>query len=368
MEHPKRKLSSDSPPRSRSNSVSQHAEVDESSCISSTSTTATKKEPTDFANLPSHLEIHPQNATLTSNPNNHQQYIKRPLNAYMIWTVEQRQKIHKEPRQKMNEISRAMGEVWKKMSDAEKAPYFEQAKKYSDEHKKALRDNPNLAYVPSKKKIRLTSKNADNDKSVSNSSSPDLTDPPETPTVLNSRASSFAPMSPPVNGLQHHHQQQHSLQRPSQNPITITPRISYYHPVSTNGDGLDGQHSTVRIVPANRANITHQSLQQGMVPVYETNTYTMMSQPSNGLFQTPQLPQRPAQSQASQQSLQPSQCQTTNAVAASSDSSLNSNQIRERYYAALCQPQFPNPFEAPSKLREANYYYDLHLQLHKKPL
>jgi hypothetical protein len=371
-------MSSESPTRSRSNSISQHAaDVDESSCISSTSNTTTTaapttKTPTDFANLPSHLEIHPQNATLTSNPNNHQQFIKRPLNAYMIWTVEQRQKIHKEPRQKMNEISRAMGEVWKKMTDAEKAPYFEQAKKHADEHKKALRDNPNLSYVPSKKKMRLSSKSGDNDKSVSNSSSPDLSDIPESPAILNSRGASFTPMSSPplnVNGLL----QQHQLQRQSQTPLSLTPRISYYHPISTNGEGLDGQHSTVRIVPANRANITHQSLQQGMIPVYETNAYTMMTQPTNGIFQTPQLPQRlPQSSQAtSQQTLQPSQAQTTNAstaAAASNDSFLNSNQIRERYYAALCQPNFANPFEAPSKLREANYYYDLHLQLHKKPL
>jgi hypothetical protein len=343
-------MSSDSPPRSRSNSVSQHVDADESSCIStsSTTTTTTKREATDFSNLPSHLEIHPQNATLTSNPNNHQQYIKRPLNAYMIWTVEQRQKIHKEPRQKMNEISRAMGEVWKKMTDAEKAPYFEQAKKYSDEHKKALRDNPNLAYVPSKKKMRLTSKNPENDKSVSNSSSPDLSDIPESPAVLNSRSASFAPMSPPINGIIHQH-----LQRSSHTPITLTPRISYYHPVSANGESLDG-HSTVRIVPANRANITQQSVQQGMIPVYESSAYTVMSQPPNGHFQTPQQPQRPQQAQ---QSLQPPQSQASTTV--SNDAYLNPNQIRERYYAALCQPQFPNLFENPSKLRDANYYYDL---------
>uniref|UniRef100_A0AC34GQK6 HMG box domain-containing protein n=1 Tax=Panagrolaimus sp. ES5 TaxID=591445 RepID=A0AC34GQK6_9BILA len=348
-------MSSDSPPRSRSNSISQHVDADESSCISSTSnTTITKKEPTDFSNLPSHLEIHPQNATLTSNANNQHRYIKRPLNAYMIWTVEQRQKIHKEPRQKMNEISRAMGEVWKKMTDAEKAPYFEQAKKYSDEHKKALRDNPNLAYVPSKKKMRLTSKNPENDKSVSNASSPDLSDLPDSPAVLNSRSTSFAPMSPPLNL----HQQ---LQRSSQTPLSLTPRISYYHPVSANGESLDG-HSTVRIVPANRANVAQQSVQQGMIPVYESSAYTVMSQPPNGHFQAPQLPQS---SQRPQQSLQPPQ---TTTIGGTNETLLNSNQLRERYYAALCQPQFPNLFESPSKIRDANYYYDLHLQLQKRPL
>lgn len=288
----------------------------------------------------------------------------------MIWTVEQRQKIHKEPRQKMNEISRAMGEVWKKMTDAEKAPYFEQAKKHSDEHKKALRENPNLAYVPSKKKIRLSSKTAENEKSVSNPSSPDLSDIPDSPAVHNSRSTSFAPMSPPINGI-------HGLQRPSQTPLTITPRIQYYHPVQTNGETLDG-HSTVRIVPANRANITQQSVQQGMIPVYESNSYTVMSQPpTNGHhFQIPQQPQSSQQQRLQQpqpqQSLQPPSAQqnnnNANSITAAAETFLNPNQIRERYYAALCQPQFPNVFESPTKLREANYYYDLHLQLHKRPL
>ena len=288
--------------------------------------------------------------------NNNHQYIKRPLNAYMIWTVEQRQKIHKEPRQKMNEVSRAMGEVWKKMSDAEKAPYFEQAKKHAEEHKQALKDNPNLAYVPSRKKMRL-SKNADKDNSTSNPSSPgDLSDIPESPALSSTRATSFAPMSPPLNI-----HQQHTLPRTSQGQITLAPRISYYHPITTaNGDSLEN-HSTVRIIPANRSTLP--PTQQGMIQLYEPNTYTVMAQQPNGHFQ-PQPQQSRAPPQVQAQTLPA----PTTAASTAADQYLNPNQICERYYAALCQPQFPTVFEAPNKLRDANYYYDLHLQLHKKPL
>jgi hypothetical protein len=93
--------------------------------------------------------------SLAHRPVKTQQFIKRPLNAYMIWTRQERQKIvANDPKIKMNEVSKAiqMGERWKAMSDKEKRPYFEMAKKYAIEHKKALKDNPNLTYIPPKKK------------------------------------------------------------------------------------------------------------------------------------------------------------------------------------------------------------------------
>lgn len=119
-------------------------------------------DPTDFSlyrvhdsisNLPANIEIHPQNDTLSSTSASHQQFIKRPLNAYMIWTRQERRKILTgEPKKKMNEVSKAMGEKWKKMTDKDKKPYFEMARKFALEHKQALQEHPELTYAPSKKK------------------------------------------------------------------------------------------------------------------------------------------------------------------------------------------------------------------------
>ncbi|KAH7712174.1 HMG box family protein [Aphelenchoides avenae] len=149
-----------------SHGESMHSEsVDPShDANSSLPSNATSDGPIDFssmhteetlAGLPSNIEIHPQNGLLPSSSPS-QQFIKRPLNAYMIWTRQERQKIvANDPKVKMNEVSKAiqMGERWKAMSDKEKRPYFEAAKKYALEHKKALKEHPNLTYIPPKKKL-----------------------------------------------------------------------------------------------------------------------------------------------------------------------------------------------------------------------
>lgn len=51
-----------------------------------------------------------------------------------------------------------MGEMWKKLPDDDKKPFFLMARKAAAKHKKALELNPNLAYVPSKKKVKKTDK------------------------------------------------------------------------------------------------------------------------------------------------------------------------------------------------------------------
>lgn len=105
-----------------------------------------------LANISANIELHPQNDALCGGTSKNK-FIKRPLNAYMIWTRQERKRIlADDPKMKMNEVSKAMGERWKKMSDKEKKPYFELAKKHSEEHKQVLQDHPELQYAPSKKK------------------------------------------------------------------------------------------------------------------------------------------------------------------------------------------------------------------------
>ncbi|KAL3068366.1 hypothetical protein niasHT_030657 [Heterodera trifolii] len=105
-----------------------------------------------LANISTNIELHPHNNALGGSSSH--KFIKRPLNAYMIWTRQERKRIlTDDPKMKMNEVSKAMGEKWKKMSDKEKKPYFEMAKKFSEEHKLVLQEHPELQYAPSKKKV-----------------------------------------------------------------------------------------------------------------------------------------------------------------------------------------------------------------------
>ncbi|KAI6217819.1 HMG box domain-containing protein [Aphelenchoides fujianensis] len=103
-----------------------------------------------------------ETASLTAGADSSRYYIKRPLNAYMIWTRHARDGILKaNPHLKMNEVSKTMGEMWKKLPEEEKKPFFVIARKSAMKHKKALEKNPNLAYVPSKKKVKKGKKPPD---------------------------------------------------------------------------------------------------------------------------------------------------------------------------------------------------------------
>uniref|UniRef100_A0AC35UDG3 HMG box domain-containing protein n=1 Tax=Rhabditophanes sp. KR3021 TaxID=114890 RepID=A0AC35UDG3_9BILA len=88
----------------------------------------------------------------------HQQFIKRPLNAYMIFTRIERKKIMaQDPKKKMFEVSREMGERWKALNEGQKKPFFDLAKKHKELHQTYLKQNPEIAYHPQRKK---TSKHA----------------------------------------------------------------------------------------------------------------------------------------------------------------------------------------------------------------
>lgn len=66
--------------------------------------------------------------------------IKRPLSAYMIFSNENREKIIKEfkfEKKQVADIAKKLGEQWKKMTDKDKVPYNEKAKKAKDAYEAA---------------------------------------------------------------------------------------------------------------------------------------------------------------------------------------------------------------------------------------
>jgi hypothetical protein len=63
-----------------------------------------------LANISANIELHPQNDALGGSSK--QKYIKRPLNAYMIWTRQERKRIlTDDPKMKMNEVSKAVSHI-----------------------------------------------------------------------------------------------------------------------------------------------------------------------------------------------------------------------------------------------------------------
>lgn len=62
--------------------------------------------------------------------------IKKPPNAFFLYANERRAAVSREnPSLKQQEITKLIAEDWNKLSDKEKEPFTEQAKKYKDQHK-----------------------------------------------------------------------------------------------------------------------------------------------------------------------------------------------------------------------------------------